>query len=69
MTNKITEEEWNLIISDYKRGLKPYQLEKKYNHRSTTIINKLCSLGLHTKKYRFTEEDIEFLRNHYPNGD
>ena len=39
MANKITEDEWNLIISDYKNGLKPYQLEKKYNHSSNLFIN------------------------------
>lgn len=69
MINKITDDEWGLIISDYKNGLKPYQLAKKYNHGSLTIINKLCSLGLHKKKHRYTKEDIEFLREHYPKGD
>lgn len=69
MTNRITEDEWNLIILDYKKGLKPYQLAEKYKRGSSTIIDKLCSLGLHTKRYRFTEEDIEFLRSYYPKGD
>ena len=55
MTNKITDEEWDLIISDYKNGLKPYQLAKKYNHKDMTIINKLCSLGIYTKKHRYTK--------------
>ena len=52
MANRITEDEWNSIILDYKKGLKPYQLAEKYKHGSSTIIDKLCSLGLHTKRYR-----------------
>lgn len=69
MASNITKEEWDLIISDYKNGLKPHQLEQKYKHGSLTIINKLVSLGLYSKRYRFTDDDIEFLKDHYPNGD
>ena len=72
MAKKFTNEELENIINDYDNGngLKPYQLAEKYERSSASIINKLKSLNLYTNKnYRFTEEDINFLKEHYPYGE
>lgn len=69
MAKRIADEEWNLIIADYKNGLTPKELENKYSHQSMSIINKLINLGLYSKQnYRFTDEDIAFLKIYYPRG-
>lgn len=65
-----TEQEVNHIIEDYKNGMKPYELSIKYQRNSATIIGKLKSLGVYVNStYRFSFEDIEFLKVHYPKGD
>lgn len=69
---KYTQEELENIVKDYNNGygLRPYQLAKKYNRRSSSIIQKLKSLNVFANyNYRFTKEDIEFLKEHYPSGD
>lgn len=67
---KFTEEELQNIISDYKNGMPPYKLAEKYKRDSGTIIGKLQRLGIYkNKNYRFTKEDIKFLKEHYPKGD
>lgn len=69
---KYTQEELENIVKDYNNGygLRPYQLAKKYNRRSSSIIQKLKSLNVYKNyNYRFTKEDIEFLKEHYPSGD
>ena len=69
MAKRISNEEWELIIADYKNGLIPQELANKYHHESITIINKLEKLGLYKKQhYRFTDDDIAFLKIHYPLG-
>ena len=72
MAKRFTETELNNIIKDYNNGngLKPYQLAKKYDRLSGTIICKLKDLGIYKdSNYRFTNEDIEFLKKYYPSGD
>ena len=72
MAKRFTETELNNIIKDYNNGnsLKPYQLAKKYDRLSGTIIYKLKDLGIYKdSNYRFTNEDIEFLKKYYPSGD
>ncbi|MDY2606528.1 MAG: hypothetical protein SOV90_01155 [Lachnospiraceae bacterium] len=67
---KFTQDEVDNIIIDYTNGLKPYELAKKYDRNSGTIIGKLQSLGIYKNSiYHFTKEDIEFLKIHYPNND
>lgn len=67
---KFTQEELNNIINDYKNGMTPKEMSIKYNRNSGTIIGKLQDLGVYKNtKYRFTEDDVEFLKQYYPIGD
>ena len=67
---KFTENEIKNIVIDYKNGMTPKELSEKYKRNSGTIIGKLQSLGIFVStKYRFTEEDIAYLREHYPKDD
>ena len=67
---RFSEEELSSIISDYKNGMKPYELSKKYNRNSGTIISKLQDIGVYKfATHRFTNEEIEFLKVYYPLGD
>lgn len=67
---KFSKHELENIINDYKNGMKPFELSKKYKRLSGTIIGKLKSIGLYqNSSYRFSSEDIEFLKKHYPIGD
>lgn len=70
MAVKFTEQELSMIIADYKSGMKPFELAKVYKRNSSSIINKLKSLGIYVDtNHRFSEEDIEFLKEAYPIGD
>lgn len=67
---KFTEEETRNIIDDYNNGMTPKEMSEKYNRNSGTIIGKLKSLGVYKpKNHRYTEEEIEFIKNHYPKGE
>lgn len=69
MAKRFTQEELQKIIIDYNDGLRPFELAQKYNRNISSIINKLKSLGLYKNtRYRFTEEDLSFLREYYPKG-
>ena len=73
MQKKIfTKDELNSIIKDYDNGngLRPYQLGEKYGRSSSSIINKLKDLKIYKySSYRFTDDDVEFLKEYYPYGD
>ncbi len=70
MAKRFSNEELQSIISDYQKGLKPFELSQKYNRNSSSIINKLKSLNIYrNSNYRFTQDDILFLKRHYPAGD
>lgn len=67
-----TKEELDNIIKDYDNGngLRPFELGKKYNRNASSLSNKLKDLGIYKyTTYRFTDDDIEFLREYYPKGD
>ena len=67
---KFTTDELESITYDYKNGMKPFELENKYNRDSATIIGKLKVLGVYeNNNYHYTCEDIEFLKKYYPLGD
>lgn len=67
---KFTREELDNIISDYKNGMTSKEMSIKYNRNAGTIIGKLQNLGIYKNtKYRFTKDDIEFLKQYYPVGD
>lgn len=67
---RFSEEELNDLIIDYKNGMTPKALSEKYKRSAGAIIVKLQSLGVFTPtKYRFTQEDIEYLKEHYPVDD
>ena len=67
---KFSEDELRNVISDYYSGMKPFELAKKYNRTSATIIGKLRSLDIYERtNFRFSTEDIEFLRIYYPRND
>lgn len=67
---KFTETELQNIITDYNNGMTPKEMSIKYNRNSGTIIGKLQDLGIYKNtKYRFTKEDIDFLKEYYPLGD
>lgn len=66
---KFTEYELNNIINDYNNGMRPIDLSKKYNRDSSSIINKLKSIGVYENiNIRFSKADEEFLREVYPTG-
>lgn len=67
-----TKEELDNIIKDYDNGngLRPFELAKKYNRNPSSISNKLKDLGIYKySTYRFTDKDIDFLKEYYPSGD
>lgn len=67
---KFTQKEINELITDYNNGVCLLDLSEKYNRDSGTIIGKLKSLGIYKpKNYRYTKEDIEFLKIYYPLND
>lgn len=67
---KFTKDEIDSIVLDYKNGMKPYELATKYQRKSGTIIGKLKSIGVYEdKNYRFTEKEIELLKQYYCMGD
>lgn len=69
MARQFTKEELSMIIEDYKSGMKPFEMAQKYSRKSASIINKLKSLGIYeNSNYRFTDDDVEFLRKEYPIG-
>lgn len=66
---RFSKEELDAIIFDYQNGMKPFELAMKYNRNSATIISKLQSINIYENStYRFTDNDIEFLKIHYPVG-
>lgn len=70
MAKQFSNEELQSIISDYQNGVRPFELSKKYNRSSSSIINKLKSLNIYkNSNYRFTQDDILFLKKYYPVGD
>ena len=70
MVRKFSNDEINSIIFDYQNGLRPFELAKKYDRNSGTIIGKLKSLGVYKNSlHRFTDDEINFLKEHYPKGD
>lgn len=67
---KFSGEELANIIDDYQKGIKPFELAKKYNRNSGTIIEKLKSIGLYkNSNHHYTKDDIDFLKKYYPIGD
>lgn len=69
MARKFTKEELEMIISDYKSGMKPFEIAEKYKRNSSSIINKLKSIGVFKNaNIRFTKDDEEFLKKEYPIG-
>lgn len=65
-----TEKEINDIIYDYKNGMKPFELSKKYNRSSGSIINKLKSLSIYINTTnRYSKEDIDKIASFYSIGD
>lgn len=69
-SKKISEGELKNIILDYNSGMKPFELAIKYNRNSSTIIGKLQLIGVYdNSNYRFTDDDIEFLKQYYTVGD
>lgn len=69
MARRFKKDELDNIINDYNNGLRPYELAIKYNRTSTTIIQKLKQLNIyHDLNYRFTNDDIIFLKEYYPSG-
>ena len=66
---KFSEDELKNIINDYNDGMKPIDLSKKYKRNSSSIINKLKSIGVYVNtNVRFSKDDEEFLREIYPTG-
>lgn len=69
-SKKFSEDELKNIILDYNSGMKPFELANKYNRNSGTIISKLQLMGVYdNSNYRYTDDDIEFLKQYYTIGD
>lgn len=70
MANRFTKEELNAIVFDYNSGMKPFELAKKYNRNSGTIIGKLQDIGVYNNTtVRLSEEDITQIATLYQNND
>lgn len=68
--NRFTDIELSNVIKDYNSGMTPKDLGLKYNRNPSSIINKLKSIGLYVcKNYKYTEDDIDFLKDHYASSD
>lgn len=64
---RFSDEEVEGIIEDYRNGVPIKEIGKKYNRDGGSIIGKLKSLGIHERKvYKYTDDDIEFLKKYYP---
>lgn len=73
MSNKngfrLSEDEINRIVEDYKLGMTIKEIHIKYNRSVSTIIGKLTKLGIYYNYHiNFTDEDIKFLKIYYPIG-
>lgn len=67
MARRISEEEKLNIVTDYKNGMSLKELECKYDRRSCTIIELLRKIGIYKNKTsRWTDNEIEVLKNYYP---
>ena len=55
---KFTQEELDEIIADYKNGMRPYEIAKKYDRSSSSVINKLKSLGIYVDSRVNTKRDV-----------
>ena len=59
MAKKFSKEELDSIIFDYKNGMKPFELAKKYGRNSGTIIGKLQDIGVyHNTTIRLSDEEV-----------
>ncbi len=64
-----SKDEMDNIISDYKNGMRPYELSSKYNRNSGTIISKLKTIGIYEYyNHRFTDKEIESIEKYYIEG-
>lgn len=67
---KITQSILDNLILDYQSGMTPKQMSDKYNINKGTIISRLQSIGIYKNTtYRFTEADLQYLKEHYPKED
>lgn len=68
--NYCSDKELNCMIEDYKHGIPPHLLAKKYNRSSGFIINKLKSVGVYEcKNLRLSADEMEWLIEKYSDGD
>lgn len=68
---KYTEEDKVNIINDYSNDVKLIDIGAKYNVSGDVIAYYLKKWGIPTRdrrKYKFTDEDILFLKREYPKG-
>lgn len=69
---KYTQNEIDNMIKDYNygKGLSYDELSKKYNRSSKAIAAKLRSLHIYQyNRHKWSDEDILFLKQHYPSND
>ena len=69
---RYTQNEIDNIITDYDNGngLSYDELSQKYNRSPKAIASKLQSLHIYQDNtHKWSDEDILFLKKHYPNGD
>ena len=70
MARRFTKEELDSIIEDYNNGMIPKDLGEKYGRNPSSIIHKLKDMDIyHNTKYYYTDDDINFIKEHYPIGD
>ena len=67
---KFSQEEVAAIVEDYTvNHLTIKELSKKYNRNDSCIIRWLKKKNVHKyTTYRYTKDDIEYLRKYYPIG-
>lgn len=69
MPRKVTEEEIESIVNDYKNGYKTTDIAKKYNRSISTILIKLKEKKVYNQvTHIYTDDDIKFLNEYYPKG-
>ena len=71
MSNRfVTNEELQCFINDYQSGSTPKEISKKYHRGDGTVISQLVKAGVYVKvTHRYTDEEINMIKEDYQNGD
>ena len=66
LQQKVTQQELDLIILDYKNGIKVKDIAVKYSRADSTIINRLRKVGIYKDStVRWMRQEVELLKDIY----